>query len=498
MPITWQNVTAPSNEGAMRGFAAAGQNFDSAFDKLGGILKGAETAKQYQLDQADDANVLALKEALAGARTPEDVMALQGQLAQMRSGLTNKGRSAVLGAEDARTTSLQQQITARNVFNAGVVADGRNTVLGNVRAPMELENAQAVVDNAPMVRALDRAALVQRGTLQPITDATALTAAQNAGRAATFAGTRAPGQEALTLREDSLRGNTLTVQAKQTQDTLEDQNLSVLTAKTAAAYQTAMTQDKVKLGALATQLKLPVDAGGAPDLSRISDVDLAKLNQQATAAGLRTTGQLSSGDTQTVAKFSESLVGQGFSAEAVARNQAKIGGAFNTVSNGAAVGNDAYNNAVKQAKVDTAQEAGDKENWNAPNSPNAMKNYEELIAQIAPDYDQSKGSDKYEDLPYVQELFYKAATTGIEIKPGVFLTPSKQDMMAAVRKHGRDNFVLNYERADAIERTLKANLSTARVSKLIIQSEASKGINEARSIREKVRESLGIGAPAKK
>lgn len=132
--ITWQNINAPSNDSAMRGFASAGDNFNRAFDSLGGILKGAEVAQQYRVDQADEAKVLAFKEAMSKARTPDEVATLQGQWDTMRSDMTNKGRTAVLGAEDARTAALQQQITTRNTFNDAQALNDNRTVIDQYKA----------------------------------------------------------------------------------------------------------------------------------------------------------------------------------------------------------------------------------------------------------------------------------------------------------------------------------------------------------------------------
>lgn len=143
MPITWQNVNAPSNEGVLRGFAAAGDSFNGAFDKLGGILKGVEAAQQFQVENIDDAKVLAFKEAMGKARSPEEVASLQGQWDTMRSGLTNKGRTAVLGAEDARTAALQQQITTRNAFNDSQALNANQTNISAFKAAMAQGNADA-------------------------------------------------------------------------------------------------------------------------------------------------------------------------------------------------------------------------------------------------------------------------------------------------------------------------------------------------------------------
>lgn len=133
-PITWQNINTPSNEGAARGFAAAGTGFNSALDKLGGILKGAQDAQQFRTDQAEEAKVLAFKEAMGKARSPAEVASLQSQWDTMRADMSNKGRSAVLGAEDARTAAVQQQMTVGNAFDDAQALNEHKVVIGQYKA----------------------------------------------------------------------------------------------------------------------------------------------------------------------------------------------------------------------------------------------------------------------------------------------------------------------------------------------------------------------------
>lgn len=487
-PITWQNVNSPDGRLVSQLLAGAQQGITGGFDKLGDIITQREAVNQGAADRARGAAEQEFMNQLYGYKNPAELQAAResGALAQQLAGLDPRNQAAARTALDARLGTLQTQTNANDTF-----------AVGQVKQPMVMANAAADVANANDLRAQARMKIDRDNKVLPTQYATDALAAANNNRAEVFKGTRAPGLEALTLREDVLKGDTLTVTAKQTRDTLEDQKLAAATAKVATAYQVSQTEERTKLGALASKLGMPVDATGAPDIARIAPDALLFLNTKAARSGLRTTDQLNSGNTKARNNFIQSLAGQGFSAESIARNTAKISPAFDTVGTTAVIGNDAYNNALKQAKVDTAQESSDANNWYAPGSPNALKSYEELNTQIAPMFDKSKGSDMYEDLPDIQDLLYKASTQGIEVKKGVFLVPSKQDMMAAIRSHTGDYNLTNNERAQDIEKTLKKNLDTSRVTDLIKQSEASKSVNEARSIREKVRDAL-YGAPAKK
>ena len=497
MTITWQNINSPNNSGAMQGFAAAGQNFNSAFDKLGDMLKGAEAAKQYRVDQADDSNVLALKEALSAARTPEEVMALQGQLNTMRSGLTNKGRTAVLGAEEARTSSLQQQITARNAFTDGLRNRDTNIALENERAPVALANAIEARANQPREAQLTRAAIEQRLLMQPATDAlalsdltnrvaiaptlqsTAVTNAQNANRAALFAQENTSTVEALAKQKFAIDGSTLSVQGNQTQNTLEDQNLSAFAAKASAAYQNSQLQDRIKLGALATKRGYPVDASGAPDVKNMKSVELVQLNADAGLAGLRSTNDLFAGDTKAAMGFRNSLTG--FSPEAIARNEATINKAFSTVNKNGPIGADAQAVARAEAEEIVMTQEKDSRNWYAPGSKDARNSYEVLAKEIElhPSF-----KDSAEDLPHVQNLLKRISETGLKTKNGEKVVPSVENVMGAIRSTYEGWNIRNRGRAEDIEKNLIESLSTSDVTKLLADSKESEIVKRRQAIKE--------------
>ena len=134
MPITWQNINPPSNADVMQGFTQAGLGITGAFDAFGKALAERQAANQGIQDRTDDTAVLNLKEALAGAKTPEAVDALQGQLAAMRGTMNIRGRTAALGAEDARTSALQTQILAKNKFNDEVTDNKQQPIADQITA----------------------------------------------------------------------------------------------------------------------------------------------------------------------------------------------------------------------------------------------------------------------------------------------------------------------------------------------------------------------------
>jgi hypothetical protein len=135
MPITWQNINAPSSRDVMVGLSQAQSGISGAFDKLSNLVGEQQGINQAAVDRKDSSLVLDLKTALSNAKTPEEVAALSGQLNGIRANLiTNRGREAVLGAEDARTTAVQGQMTAANAFKDAQSLNRNQAIIGQYQA----------------------------------------------------------------------------------------------------------------------------------------------------------------------------------------------------------------------------------------------------------------------------------------------------------------------------------------------------------------------------
>lgn len=497
MPITWQNINAPSNDGAIRGLALAGQGITAAFDRLGNVVTDQQNANQMAADRVDEGNVLALKEALAGARTPQEVAALQGRLDQMRSGLSNKGRTAVLGAEDARTAAVMREITARNTFDDSLTAREQANRLAAITRPGAIAKAEADANNLPIEINLARDMLLNREKLQPITNATAVQTAQNASRAAKFAGDMAPALEGNARVKAALEADTLTVQQNATKNAIEDNGISAEVSKQAAAYHSAMLADRTKLGALASKRGYPVDPNGAPDILKMSSAQITQLNADAGLAGLRSTKDLFEGDTKAMNGFVQDVIKSGsFTPEALARNQARIQGAFNSTTTGVPIGDDAAKIARTTAMTDVIQMENDSRNRFAPNSPDALNTYDQLYKEIPG----LVASDAQEDVRPLQKMLSRFATQGIEVAPGQYVTPSAQDIRAALLGYTpnfKGNF-FNSTQAEDIEKSLKTMLKSGNVTELLQQAEQSRIQNRVRTVKNILAGNPAPAAPSKK
>ena len=117
-PITWRTVQGASLADASRPLEVAQRTISGAFDSLGGLVKEQQAINQATIDREDDANVQSFLNRLQAVKSPEEMAALQasGELGTMMSALKPKQQAMVRGADDVRTNSLMQQVTARNAF----------------------------------------------------------------------------------------------------------------------------------------------------------------------------------------------------------------------------------------------------------------------------------------------------------------------------------------------------------------------------------------------
>lgn len=118
-PITWRNVNGPSPAEASRPLELARQTLVGSLDAVGGILANQERVQNRNMLALDEAAKQSYLDQLAGAKTPEELAALQasGALDAARQGLSVQARAAIRGADEARNTALRQGVTAANTFN---------------------------------------------------------------------------------------------------------------------------------------------------------------------------------------------------------------------------------------------------------------------------------------------------------------------------------------------------------------------------------------------
>lgn len=430
-PITWQNVTAPSNDDAMYGMELARKGISDGFNKFGSIIKDQQVVNQGVIDRATFATEQDYLNALDGAKSVDALTALRnsGALDQRFAALGAPSQAKVRGAADARLLGLQQQ------------------------------------DDASYARDRTRTRNVVADRLSAVTDQTVLANAQSDAQLQ-------PGAAAL-------KASVQQVATRQTADTLDDQRLSDALAAAATEHQVKQQTSLKQLGAVAYGLKLPVDQFGAPDMANITKDQRAMLDASALRLGAPSTEQVFAGDTKRGNAFITDAAKSGaFSAATLARNQASILGKFNSTGVGALVGNDKANvdNAAAQKEVRMAEL--DSTNRYAPGSKNALTAYEELAVKV----DGMFGPNEQEDKSHVQGLLQDLSIKGIEVSPGKFITPSAQDVLAAVRST-KEGWFFNRGRKWDIEDRLKKDLSGSDVTQLLKDSEESKIYQRQKAVK---------------
>ena len=117
-PITWQSIRTTAGEpaDAQRPLIGAQQSFAGVFDGLQNILNQRLAVEQSNNGAVQDAYKQNYLDQLQGAKTPEELAALQPTLEQARAALSPTNRAAVRGADEARTAGLRQQVTAGQGF----------------------------------------------------------------------------------------------------------------------------------------------------------------------------------------------------------------------------------------------------------------------------------------------------------------------------------------------------------------------------------------------
>lgn len=491
-PITWQNVNASPNTDVMRGMESAQKSLTGGLDKFSSMLADREQINQGVADRGRQATQEEYLNLVQSFKTPEELQAarMSGVLDQRLAALDPRNQAAVRGATEARISSLQTQATAGNTFAQGQKDFADKPLIDQHALYVALNQPKAAQELRINNPGVNWAASIQSGydtgrlrNTNAQTDA--LAAVQNpvALADAEALADQAPEARAQAVIAQRLKGIGLNDQVRVADNAEQDRLITGVTAEAASQYSKNSRADSLRLGGLATELGMETNAAGFPDLTRINEEDLKRLNASAKTRGFISTEQMNSGDTVMANQFIAGMrLDPRFTPESIERNLAKMRNSFDKTGQIAPVGADAAAIRLSQAQEQVMDAEIKASNWYAPGNADAKKSYEVLAKEIEPMF--NAASNMAEDLPDIQNLLYKAATTGIEMKDGRFLTPSTQDMLAAVRSQmGRNNFT-NIGRSEQIEQYLKDNMDTARVTKLLEQAKASEKTTRARAVRD--------------
>jgi endonuclease YncB( thermonuclease family)/flagellum-specific peptidoglycan hydrolase FlgJ len=118
-PITWRNVTGPTPAEAAQPMRFASADLNAGFAALQKTLGMVTDNQDANWQNQKVNNTQALMDALRGAKSPEEMAALQqsGALAEMKAGFGAQfDRNAVNAAEDARPGILRDNLTKEQQF----------------------------------------------------------------------------------------------------------------------------------------------------------------------------------------------------------------------------------------------------------------------------------------------------------------------------------------------------------------------------------------------
>lgn len=448
-PITWQNVTGPSLAQAAIPMESAAKLILDGFDRAGKTLTGYNTQQQAIEDRGADAQVQSFLERLQRVRSPEEVAALQasGELDTLRAGLRPQDLAKVRGAEDARISSLMQQTTAKNTFDDALAKRAADPIFEQFRLAGlngdEATQAKLLAEN-PSLRgwageverdkALERKLLEQKRAdeLAPLTHKNDIAAAKEV-------------QRAQAEKESTRR--------------LEATLADALAQRTAA--------ETPKLGAFPKVVGYSPAQPGVTPPAPTSVEEAEALNESILQGGTGITGPRVS-DTVVADNFVRKLrESKEFPPEFIEKNLASIRSSFDSTARGGRVGNDAASAALDRAKERVMFDEKMKNNWSAPGTADVKNSYEALAKELPSLIDKTSGTSIEEDLPYLQEKLQELAINGIEIQPGEFVTPSINEVRAALRiAQGGNGWLLQGDkhRGDEFMRLLQKNMKGSNVA----------------------------------
>lgn len=486
-PITWRNV-APSADPnvAMQLLLSSERSIGNALGSFQKIVQDRNAFGAQEAATVREGNKQAFLDALAGAKTPEELAALQasGNLNTLKARLTPEGLAAVRGADEARLTGLRQQMVAGQQFDDGQIARRERPILDRV---------------ASRIASGDTAGA--RGILE----------AENLSQEAPLYSALSAAEQAAVVRERANRDDTWKVEDRKTKTALDALTLKRAQGESADAeegrrFETRLAQESLRanaerdalglrLGELAQVDGLPLTANKHPDFANWNPEQIQQFDELAKQAGLPGSRAYTNGDTARADNLFKTLAGSGeFSPRLLRANEAAIRNVYSS-SQGSLVGNDRVNQVLADAANQVGFDRVDASNWYAPNTSDARKSYEDLASKV-PEIvkGSSNGLSAAEDVEDVQRLVGEIASVGIKRKDGTFVTPSANDVMRFIRQ-SEGGWFRDATRANNIRKELEAWVNTKEAMQMAKDGLESQAYRDKQRMLQIARETLN---PVKK
>lgn len=448
MAITWKTVMGQSLADATKPLAYAQQSINSGFDALSKAMGDYQEGKQRDITKQDNAAVVAFKEALYNARTPEEFAAIQDSLNTQRSAMSPEARAQILGAEEKRRADLRTGQEADWQFDDALARRNQRAVVNEIErlnAVGDYAGARALLEQNPNLLDLGKVAggitSSERGTKRFGWEEERHGFAVNDDK-------RAESREAREITDSALR-NTLTgyqitdAQRKATEAANTD-FLNRALADAAAEHAGNMGDMTRVIGDVAKQINdpnnpFPFHADGTLNVNAMTADQRAKLNAELPKWELPSVNTLMGGDT---AAFKAAMdqarqSGRAFTPaqlEEAAQSGAKL---FDTTAD-KRFGRDKETYDLNEGMEDLKASATNLQ-FGTVSTPETRENLKRSALDMLKDYAEP-GTMRYRD--YVKQVYDIIENGGIEVP-----APDGSIQRILPNKTGLENILADMDRA---------------------------------------------------
>ena len=447
--ITWRNVNGPSLGESSDILTAAGNSFNAGLGTLDKMLKQREAVQLANQEAVVKNNSNAFMADVDAIEDPVKLAAMKGQFTEQLKGYNGQVDPNLRNYMDTRTGVLNTRLDQERV-----------------RTDAELTRAEAPIIEAYRVAGLNKdeatQAAIQKANPNIRNWSTHIAADQD------LEARQKQAADANTL--NGYRMTTAELQAQELKRATDAGTEDRAIQSDAIAYSDVIGQQKqqvgLTLGKIAASKGYPVNAAGMVDVNLLDTAQRADMTLESKKLGIDF-GTYGTGDTKAFTNYIASLKQSGkYSPAAIDRNLATIQGRFNTAKTGSAIGDDANNAAVVQARQDVLDNEDRTTNWHAPGSANAMNTYETVAKEIPMLIDSTTGFGTEEDVGPLQSFLHEMATVGIDIGDGEMVTPSVNDLRAVIRSAEGGWFKDSTRATNAKEALIKIMKTTSAKDKI--------------------------------
>jgi hypothetical protein len=386
--ITWRSLMSDQPHAQASNILGSAQSsFGSAFDALQRVLGQHQSFQAQQAADVQEGIKQAYLDQLAGAKTPEELAALQasGGLSALASRMTNANRGVVRGAEDTRLSGIRQAITAGQEYDSKQRAVAEEPIREMARGLIARKEYKAL-DQLLGTRDLAKESDLYEASNQ----------AQLADK------NRVTQDEKTKLELEALRRNAET-QALAATDAAELRKAEALTNEFAARHHQTTGLMRRAVDNEAAQLNV--------NIANLDKAGREQFNAHLNSKGLPSIEDAMSGDTNAMESAVAALRDAGVKPTHLARIQAQLPAILSTTK-ATPIGVDAQALAIQKAKEDVL-DAAEADRVGVPHTPG---NEHDLMQQGSVLIDQLTEKGSMNNASWRRQLAKFLSEGGIKVK----------------------------------------------------------------------------------